>query len=119
MGRYTARRLLEALPVLFVISLVLFVLMNSIGDPLAILSREPNRPTGAQLERLRRQLGLDQPILVQYVYWLIGNDWTLVDADGDGDTDEGMYGTRQGILRGDLGLSLNASSNACPTRSSS
>ena len=24
----------------------------------------------------RRRLGLDQPPLVQYVYWLIGNDWT-------------------------------------------
>jgi len=98
--------MLEAIPVLFAVSILLFILMNSIGDPLAILSREPNRPTGAQLEVLRRQLGLDQPILTQYIFWLVGNDWTLIDTDGDGDTDEGRYGTRQGILRGDLGLSL-------------
>ncbi|MBK8028031.1 MAG: ABC transporter permease [Chloroflexi bacterium] len=106
MGRYTLRRILEALPVLFVVSILLFVLMNSFGDPLAVLSREPNRPTGAQLDVLRRQLGLDKPILTQYLYWLVGNDWTLIDADGDGDVDEALYGTRQGILRGDLGLSL-------------
>ncbi len=106
MGRYTLRRMLEAIPVLFAVSILLFILMNSIGDPLAILSREPNRPTGSQLEVLRRQLGLDQPILTQYIFWLVGNDWTLIDTDGDGDTDEGRYGTRQGILRGDLGLSL-------------
>jgi len=28
---------------------------------------------------LTRQLGLDKPIYVQYIYWLIGNDWTKVD----------------------------------------
>ena len=40
MGRYTLRRILEALPVLFVVSILLFVLMNSFGDPLAVLSAQ-------------------------------------------------------------------------------
>jgi peptide/nickel transport system permease protein len=53
---------------------------------------------------LERQFGLDKPILVQYVIWLVGNDWMKVDADGDG-IKEG-YGTRQGVLRGDLGFSF-------------
>jgi peptide/nickel transport system permease protein len=53
---------------------------------------------------LKRQLGLDQPPLVQYVYWLIGNDWVRIDVDGDGEGD--VNGTRKGILRGDLGQSI-------------
>ena len=28
-------------------------------------------------DAMRRQLGLDQPPLTQYIYWLIGNDWAL------------------------------------------
>jgi peptide/nickel transport system permease protein len=55
-------------------------------------------------ERLTRQLGLDKPLAVQYLYWLIGNDWTKIDADGDGIPEKS--GTRRGILRGDLGTSL-------------
>jgi len=55
-------------------------------------------------ERLTRQLGLDKPIVIQYLYWLIGNDWTKVDSDGDGVLDKN--GTRLGILRGDFGTSL-------------
>jgi peptide/nickel transport system permease protein len=54
-------------------------------------------------ERLRRQLGLDQPLPVQYLVWLIGNDWMKIDSDGDGITDS--RGERKGILRGDFGFS--------------
>jgi peptide/nickel transport system permease protein len=53
---------------------------------------------------MRRQLGLDKPPILQYVYWLIGNDWTLYDTDGDGVDDS--QGIRLGLLRGDLGNSL-------------
>lgn len=54
--------------------------------------------------RLRRQLGLDKPPLTQYIYWLVGNDWTEIDVDGDGIGD--VQGTRRGLLRSDLGQSL-------------
>ncbi|MBE2266763.1 MAG: ABC transporter permease [Anaerolinea sp.] len=106
MNSYLVRRVLQAIPLLFVISVILFILMNSIGDPLAIVMNVPRRPSGEQLLQAQRRLGLDQPIYVQYVYWLIGNDWTYVDMDGDGTTDEQMRGTRRGILRGDLGTSM-------------
>src|SRR5690606_21359127 len=49
-------------------------------------------------------LGLDQPPLVQYFYWLVGNDFTRIDVDGDGEGD--TAGVRRGILRGDLGQSI-------------
>ena len=103
MGQYLIRRALQAIPLLLIISLVLFVLMQASGDPVATLGgRQP--PRAEDRERLIRQWGLDQPVLVQYVYWLIGNDWTLIDQNGDGVGD--TPGTRTGVLRGDFGTSL-------------
>lgn len=103
MGRYIARRLLQAIPLLLIVSLVIFVLLQSAGDPLATLGgRLPPRPEDR--ERLRRQLGLDQPVLTQYAYWLLGNDWTKFDMDGDGEAE--TAGTRRGVLRGDFGTSI-------------
>jgi peptide/nickel transport system permease protein len=82
---------------------VIFVLLQSAGDPLATLGgRLPPRPEDR--ERLRRQLGLDQPVLTQYAYWLLGNDWTRFDMDGDGVAE--TAGTRRGVLRGDFGTSI-------------
>jgi peptide/nickel transport system permease protein len=94
---------MQAIPLLFFISLVLFVLMESIGDPLATMGGR-NVTRREDRERLARQLGLDKPVIVQYVYWLIGNDWTMIDVNGDGVGD--VQGTRKGVLRGDWGISL-------------
>lgn len=103
MTRHIARRLLQAIPVLLLISLIIFVLANAMGDPLASFGgRRRIRPSDR--ERLTRQLGLDQPALVQYAVWLIGNDWMDIDLDGDGAPD--AKGTRRGVLRGDLGKSF-------------
>ena len=64
MGRYVVRRLLQAIPLLFIISIILFGLVQNIGDPLAMMGgRTPTR--SADRERLRRQLGLDQ--ITRYV----------------------------------------------------
>ena len=103
MTRYILRRLLQAIPLLFLVSLVLFVLMQNMGDPLATMGgRKVTRKEDR--ERLARQLGLDKPVLVQYVYWLVGNDWTKTDMDGDGVAE--TPGVRKGVLRGDWGISL-------------
>jgi peptide/nickel transport system permease protein len=103
MTTYIIRRLLQAIPLLLIITFVLFVLTNNMGDPLATLGGR-QRIRAADRERLMRQFGLDQPVVVQYVYWLIGNDWTQVDKDGDGEGDE--PGKRKGVLRGDFGTSI-------------
>ncbi len=103
MFNYILRRLAQAIPQLFLISLALFLLMQAFGDPIASLGvRTPPKP--ADRERLRRQLGLDQPIYVQYLVWLAGNDWMKIDMDGDGVAE--TPGKRLGVLRGDFGNSL-------------
>jgi len=103
MGRYIVRRILQAIPLLLIVSFVLFILANEMGDPLASFGGR-RRVRSDDRERLTRQLGLDQPLVVQYVIWLIGNDWMNIDLDQDGIADE--TGTRQGVLRGDFGNSF-------------
>ncbi len=103
MTRYVVRRLLQAIPQLLIISIILFILVNAMGDPLASFGGRRRIRSGDR-ERLTRQLGLDKPILVQYAIWLAGNDWMKVDVNGDGILDE--YGTRRGVLRGDFGKSF-------------
>jgi len=103
MTRYIIRRILQAIPLLFIISLMIFFLLRSSGDPIAMMGgRRVTRPEDR--ERLTRLMGLDQPLYKQYITWLIGNDWDLVDVDGDGIPE--TPGTRKGALRGDFGNSL-------------
>ena len=102
MSRYLTRRLLQAIPILFIVSLVLFLLVESTpGDPVAGLSQRRPRPEVREI--LRRRLGLDQPVMLRYVIWLIGNDWMMLDLDGDGIAES--PGERRVILRGDFGFS--------------
>ena len=110
MGRYIIRRLLQAIPLLLIISVILFVLSVRMGDPLSTFGGRTVIKSEDR-KRLTRQLGLDKPLYVQYVVWLAGNDWMTMDVNGDGkpDVDEDgklVYGTRKGVLRGDLGTSF-------------
>jgi peptide/nickel transport system permease protein len=75
------RRLLSAIPVLFIVSLISFGLMRLIpGDPAASIAGTSATP--AQIEQLRRDLGLDEPLLMQLLHYY------------------------QGLLQGDFGKSL-------------
>ena len=88
---------------LLIVSIFLFVLVNlAPGGPLAQYARH-KRLSAERVEALRRQFGLDKPLPVQYIVWLVGNDWMPIDTDGNGITDS--YGTRKGVLRGDFGFS--------------
>ena len=70
MGRYVLRRLIQAIPLLLLISVASFAIMRAApGGPLAAYEANPD-VTGEDIERLRRALGLDQPLPVQYLAWL-------------------------------------------------
>lgn len=82
---YVARRLAQSVPLLLMVSLVVFVLIHTApGGPLALYLDNPNvRPQ--DIERLRRAMGLDRPLAVQYFTWLwafIRGDWGYSYADG-------------------------------------
>jgi len=67
--KFLVRRLLIAIPTLIGISLVLFaVIALAPGDPFADLAQNPNVPPELRLQ-LRQQLGLDDPIFIQYGRW--------------------------------------------------
>ncbi|MBW1767473.1 MAG: ABC transporter permease [Deltaproteobacteria bacterium] len=69
MGTFIARRLAQTLVVLFLLSLLVFMLINILpGDPVVMMLGADAYPE--DIEALRVQLGLDQPMLVQYGSWL-------------------------------------------------
>jgi peptide/nickel transport system permease protein len=72
-------------PLLLVVSLLVFALIHAApGGPLALYLDNPNvRPQ--DIERLRRQMGLDRPLAAQYLSWLgafVRGDWGYSYADG-------------------------------------
>jgi peptide/nickel transport system permease protein len=69
MSDYLIKRLIGALPVLFGVSVVIFFLMHMIPGDITAALLGP-MATEAAKEQLRHALGLDQPLLVQYVKWL-------------------------------------------------
>lgn len=71
MRRYILRRLLQALPVLLIVTFMVFALMLAIpGDPVRALIGPGEALDPEQIEILRREHHLDEPVLVQYVLWL-------------------------------------------------
>jgi ABC-type dipeptide/oligopeptide/nickel transport system permease component len=71
MTQYVARRLMQLILVLIGVSLVVFLTMHVLpGDVATLLLGE--RATAQQLDSLRHQLGLDQPIYIQYFRFAVG-----------------------------------------------
>jgi peptide/nickel transport system permease protein len=69
MGRYILRRLLHAIPVIFFSTFIVFMVIHLIpGDAAAVLAG-PNA-TPEALAAIRKDMGLDQPLLVQYAVWV-------------------------------------------------
>jgi peptide/nickel transport system permease protein len=67
---YVVRRTLQNIPLLLLVSIVLFsILQKAPGGPLTPYLQNPHI-TAADIERLKHNLGLDQPAPVQYIKWL-------------------------------------------------
>ena len=78
---FLPRRLLQLLPTLFLVSVLMFGLQQLLpGDPALVMAGEEKDPV--VLQQIREKYRLDQPLPVQYAYWI------------------------GGVLRGDLGESM-------------
>ncbi|HLT58882.1 MAG TPA: ABC transporter permease [Limnochordales bacterium] len=76
-------RFLQLIPVVIGVTVIVFLLMHlTPGDPVEVMFAGEAGVSAEDLERYRRELGLDQPLPVQYLRFV------------------------QGLLRGDLGMSL-------------
>lgn len=78
MTQYLLRRVLQAVPLLIVISIIVFILIQlTPGGPMAAFEENPNL-SPEDLARLEEQLGLNQPIHVKYYEWasrIVVGDW--------------------------------------------
>ncbi len=72
MGKYILKRLLQLVPVLFFVSIFVFLIIHLIpGDPVEVMLGEDDAAASQELyDALRKQLGLDAPIYIQYVRWM-------------------------------------------------
>ena len=71
MFRYTCNRILATIPVLFLVSVIVFsLLFLAPGDPAAIIAGD--QATEEMVAELRARLGFDQPVIVQYQQWILG-----------------------------------------------
>lgn len=127
MIKYTLRRLLQAIPTFFGITIFSYLLMSAApGGPVGALTFGPN-VTPQQRVRVAEQLGVNDLLPAQYLRWLFGDDWMRWDSDGDGRADGSFLlplyssqdydqngvlddplpvGDNLGIVRGDFGRSF-------------
>ena len=83
--RYAAMRLMQLIPMVLVVTMVVFFVMMIVpGDPVMVmLGAVDGAPVSREVyDAMRLQLGLDQPLIVQYFHWLLN------------------------VLQGDLGISI-------------
>jgi peptide/nickel transport system permease protein len=124
MLKYILRRVIQAIPVLFGITIVVYaILISAPGGPTAKFANNP-RVTEADREKFKKAWGLDQPIPIQYGRWL-----GVLNPDGEG---IGVFfgpttyevagvqfglphflptpisGGENGVLHGDFGVSIQS-----------
>lgn len=68
---FLPRRLLQLIPTLFLVSVLIFLLQQLLpGDPALVMAGEEKDPV--VIEQIRKQYRLDEPLPVQYLYWIGG-----------------------------------------------
>src|SRR5437870_10795071 len=71
MLNFLGKPILQLIPTLFFVSVLIFSLQQLLpGDPALVMAGEERDP--AVIEQIRQQYRLDQPVPVQYVYWMKG-----------------------------------------------
>ena len=85
--RYIIKRLLTSIPTFIGITILVYVVASlAPSSPLEILFNDP-MATQAEMEEMSKSLGLDQPVIIQYLRWLWqllqGNLGTSIRTNGD------------------------------------
>ena len=93
MNSYVARRLLLAIPTIFLITVIVFLTIRMVpGSVVDMMASNLQISNALDKQAIEQQLGLDEPIVTQYLRWL----GVIRDRDGSFD----------GLLQGSLGRSL-------------
>ena len=115
MAKYIIRRLLQAIPVLFGITIVVYgILLAAPGGPELRFANNP-KVTIADRERFMKAWGLDQPIPIQYCRWMgfcnpnvDGFSFAMFISDSGVPAffPPAIGGTTNGVIHGDFGISI-------------
>ena len=84
MLKYFIKRILTLIPIILIVSFLVFWLMSLTGDPAAAMAGE--YATAEDIELLRKEMGLDKPLIIRYAKYM----WDLV----HGDMGLTLYGNR-------------------------
>ena len=113
MTKYILRRVLQAIPTFFGITLLSYLIMvGAPGGPVTALTFNPHI-TPQERAATAARLGVNDPFPIQYLRWLTGDDWMRWDTNGDGIADHSFLlpldadgdgvaeapGTRLGAMR--------------------
>src|SRR5271157_29432 len=74
MARYIVRRLLTMLLTMFLVSIIVFAIVEIAPGNVA-RNMLGTFATPEQEESMRKQLGLERPVVIRYISWLFGSDW--------------------------------------------
>jgi peptide/nickel transport system permease protein len=101
MIKYTIRRCIQAVPVLILITILLFFMMRVQGNPADRFAQNP-RVTAAQIAAFEHRWGLDKPLPIQYCDWIgvCGDKPFLLNA-----LPAAIGGGDNGVLHADFGYS--------------
>ncbi|MFM1651857.1 ABC transporter permease [Brevibacillus sp. B_LB10_24] len=89
MGRYILKRIVSLIPIVFGISVLVFTILHLVpGDPASIMLGTNATPEA--IKALRQSMGLDQPLVTQYLHWM------------------------GGLLQGDFGVSVHTGQDILP-----
>ena len=134
MTRYIVRRILQAIPTFFGITILVFIIMSLVpGGFVELLYFGNPDVTPEDKERLEDALGLNDPLPLQYIRWLLGDDWQVAERRAPfarlpnawmnvlsdeavnrlyEDSVDDVKGNAHGILRGDFGRSFHTNRDA-------
>jgi peptide/nickel transport system permease protein len=113
MFRHILRRLIQAIPTLFGVTFLSYLIISAAPGGAATLMSfggDPQKANQVQKAIEIERLGLNDPWPIQYLTWLAGNDWMHnlgfknLDFNQDGEIDKNLV--RYGILRFDFGKSF-------------